>query len=404
MKLQSAPMLSFQGNIIDGHSHIGKKEEWAKEDTSFQPENIYKVAGDSFSITVGGKKQTDEIECCLVSNLGCFHKKEDGNFAQDEISGNQEVLEQCKQNPKLKAELACQVGVGDATNIEKLLQESASDVFALKFHPRALEKAADDVSYEPYLKLAEKYKKPCVFHSDRIGTYADPYKIYETAKKTPNVPVVLYHMSMADGHLSDMPPDQLKAKGLEGVQGWVWDHREKWNQDGIDVVKKAVRENKDANLYLEVSWTKPETIVKAIKEVGADRVIFGTDSPFAENNKTYAQRVEEVKNAIINDKEIQNHDDVIDKVFFENSNKLFFDGKLKQSVGGVFKEIKPKEPEGLSPRSGSNLNIVSSPTTPSKPPAKNNKKAWIIASGVALALGGMVLWLQNIKPESPQKS
>jgi predicted TIM-barrel fold metal-dependent hydrolase len=372
MRLQQTPKITFKGNIIDSHSHLG---EWYN-DKNFQPSNLTDFAKDSFEITVNGKKQTDEIECILVSNLSCLLKKQDGKFLKNETDGNKELLEQCKQNPKLKAEIVCQPGVGKAENIDTLLKENEKDIYALKFHPQESNLPANDAAYEPYMKIAQKYKKPCVFHSDRIDTPSSPYKIYELAKKTPNVPVVLYHMSMASGgKLSELPQSELKAKGLEGVDDYVWNHREKWNRDGISVVKESIAK-KDANLFLEVSWTKPETIIEAIKEVGADKVLFGTDAPLGEmgNAKDYRGRIVEVKNAI--KQNFDNADEIINKVFFENSNKLFFNSKLKMEVNG--QEIKP-------------------PPSPPKPKGKFLP----IISGV-IALGGIGAFLFSQKKSKSQ--
>jgi predicted TIM-barrel fold metal-dependent hydrolase len=351
MLIKSINTTSFKGTIIDSHAHLGT---WKKD--NFQPASLNNIAQDTFEIAINGKTQTDEIECFLISNLSCFDKK-NGQFVQDEITGNKELLEICKNNPKFKAELACEPNHGNAENIENLLKDRGNEVYALKFHPQESNLAADDAKYEKYMQLAQKYKKPCVFHSDRIDTHSSPYKIYELAKKTPNVPVVLYHMSMASGDVvKDLPVDQIQAKGLEQVaatvysggedyKNYVWEYRDRWNQDGIDVVKKAI-DNKDANLYLEISWTKPETVVNAIKKVGEDRVLFGTDAPFDDRGK-YIQYVTDVKTAIkqeFGDKA----DGIINKVFFQNSNNLFFDGKLHMSVGKAGKAASSSIKESTS--------------------------------------------------------
>lgn len=368
--------ISFKGNIIDSHAHLG---EWY-EGKNYQPKSLNSLAKDTFEVTIDGKKQTDEIDCFLVSNLSCMYEKEQGKFVKDEVTGNKELLEISKSNPKIKVELVCEPRNGNAQNIQVLLQEHDKEVVALKFHPQCSKLDANDIKYEPYMQLAKQYKKPCVFHSDRIDTNASPEKIYELAKKTPDVPVVLYHMSMASGGaVKDLPSEQIKAKNLEMVanttytgsedyKNYVFEYREKWNQDGIDVVKKSIK-NKDANLFLEVSWTKPETIVKAIKEVGEDKVLFGTDSPFDEKKEKYIQYVSDIKTAI--KKEFgDKSDNIINKVFFENSNKLFFGGKLKMSVGQV-KEV--------------TSSITSDKKTQEPPKAKG--KLLPIALGVIAILG-----------------
>lgn len=338
MKINHANNLSFKGNIIDSHGHLGF---WSPDRHHCSPEEVMRVIGDSFELNVNGNPQTDEVECVLVSNLECLDTQSPNR--KGEIEGNLALLEQCRKNPKLKAEAVCLPDVGNAENIDRLLTEHGEEFHALKFHPQCSGIDANSPLYEPYMKVAENHKKTCVFHSDNLYTFSSPRKIYELAKKTPNVPVVLYHMSMTPwGKITERPLEDQKAKGLEGVDDCVWNYRERWNRDGITVAKEALDKG-DANLYLECSWTKPETVVEAIKTVGADRVLFGTDIPLDPNQpgnrEWYKNNIREIQAAIRNDKDIPNPNEVISKVFFENSNKLFFDGKLKKSIGQTATEF-----------------------------------------------------------------
>lgn len=381
--------VSFKAKIIDSHAHIGKFQ--GGQNTS--AEQLNELAKDTFEVSVNGVKQTDEIEYFLVSNLECMYEHEKGKFLKDEITGNKELLEKCEQNPKLKAELVCEPKNGNAKNIDQLLQEYNDKVFALKFHPQCSSLDANHPSYEPYMQIAKKHNKPCVFHSDRIDTFASPLKIYELAKKTPEVPVVLYHMSMASGvdkiaTISHLSQEELNEKGLNEVgkiNGFQWQNRERWNQDGIDVVKESLAK-KDANLYLETSWTKPETVVKAIKEVGEDRVLFGTDAPLGDTVKkeSYAKTVSEVKTAI--KKEFgEKADGIINKVFFENAQKVFIKGRGQISEN--------------------NKNSVSKPEQTS-PKSKNKYLPFIIAGGAVLAgiIGFLIYKSQKNKNISSDKS
>lgn len=374
MKLQLAPSLTFKGNIIDSHAHLG---EW-HGDNNYQSNSLNGIAQDTFETTINGQKQTNEIECFLVSNLSCMYQKQDGKFVKDEIEGNKDLLKIAEQNPKIKVELACEPTAGSAEKIEAMLKEHSPNVYALKFHPMCSNLSADDPRYEPYMKVAQRFQKPCVFHSDRIDTNASPRKIYELAKKTPDVPVVLYHMSMASPArniepISHLSQEELTAQGLDDVgkiNGFQWNNRERWNQDGIDVVKESIAK-KDADLYLETSWTKPETVVKAIKEVGEDRVLFGTDAPF-DGKEKYIQYVTDVKTAIKNEFG-EKSEAIINKVFFENANKLFFNGKLQMRIG----EQIPTQPK-----------IENSPSLQSSSVKPTKSKILPIVLGL-LALGGL---------------
>ena len=115
----------------------------------------------------------------------------------DELGGNLKLLKKCLNNDKLIPFVVCQPGHGAAENIELLLTRYPDLIKGLKFHPACLDLPANDVKYIPYMKLAEKYNKPCLFHSEvitdknnnfiRTGV-SDPEYIYETARQFPNVP------------------------------------------------------------------------------------------------------------------------------------------------------------------------------------------------------------------------
>ena len=179
---------------------------------------------------------------------------------------------------------------------------------------------------EELMKIAQKHNVPCVFHTENGN--ADPKKIYDLAKRTPDVPVVLYHMNIVpSGKVGDRPEEEIQSKNLQNDRDkWCWDVREAWNREGIDIVEQSIK-NKDANLYLEVSWTKPETLVEAIKRIGADRVIWGTDAPIGDNGENsnrekYIDKVNSFKYAI-REAFPENAEEIEDKVFYKNAERLF---------------------------------------------------------------------------------
>ena len=320
---------SFTGNqhIIDSHVHLGK---W-KNDYYF-PDRLIQYTGE----TPNGQN----VEKFFASTLDCL-VKENGKYIKNEIDGNLDLVNNIKRYSAqnyVKPILACQPDVGSAINIEKLITCNEK-FYGLKFHPIDAKLNADSKLYEPYMKLANKYNLATVFHSGPVGTEASPQRIYNLAKRFPKVPVVLYHMSLAPGgQVEDLPLEEISKRGLENARGKnIWEVRESWNQDGINAVKEALSK-KDANLYLETSWTKPETVVQAIKEVGADRVLFGTDAPIGDmgefaTKERYYDNVNKVKNAIRNEFK-EKADEIIEKVFYKNADRLF---KSQTSP------IKPKE-------------------------------------------------------------
>ena len=313
------PQISFKGyHVIDGHAHLGQHHN-----KNYSAESL-------LSLTKSYNPhdwKSDDVSYFVVSNIEGLSKTK-GNYVLDEIQCNQKLLSDIRKSnlPDKFIPLAvCQVDLGSAKNIENLLQ-TGNKFNGLKFHPMSIAIDADDKRYEPYMNVAKKYNLPCVFHTE--NGYAAPQKIYNLAKKFPTVPIVLYHMNIVPaGKVGERPKEEIENKKLENDKDkWCWDVREKWNEEGINVVEQALK-NKDANLYLETSWTKPETVVEAIKRVGADRVIWGTDAPigdYGENStrERYIDNINLVKNAL--KKEFgENAKDIENKIFYENAEKLF---------------------------------------------------------------------------------
>lgn len=309
--VKSRKKIAFEGRIIDSHTHVGDFYDgiWKKQ-VKFTPENLNNQA-QMFN--------GDTVEKMLVSNLSCMSSPSGQPGAKpflNEKEGNLAILNASKQDGRLVPLAVCQPGKGSAETIEKLIKEN-KEFKGLKFHPELLGLEANDKLYEPYMKVAQENKLPCLFHS--APGKSDPKLIYQLAQKYPEVPVVLGHMNLATGNLSA-------------------EQKIKINAEAIDIVKESIK-NKNANLFLEVSWAHPSAIIKAIQEVGPERVLFGTDAPFEDFNAklqksiSYPERIESVKNAI-KENFGKKSEDIIDKVFFNNSNKLFSLGLVNEATRG----------------------------------------------------------------------
>ena len=240
---------------------------------------------------------------------------------KDEIKGNLLLLKAAIKNKKFIPFVVCQPGHGSAENIELLLKQYPDIIKGLKFHPACLGLAANDVRYVQYMQIAEKYNKPCLFHSevqaDKTGNIirngvSDPDFIYETARQFPNVPVILGHM------------------GLGG---------DKAHKVGINTLLKSI-ENNDAKLYADLAWVdwdnpaKPN-IVDVIDQLQhtskgdmTERLLFGTDAPLGvfgekaiKQQGAYDANIKNIKNAI---KENFGDDanKIISRIFYRNSKKL----------------------------------------------------------------------------------
>ena len=239
----------------------------------------------------------------------------------DELGGNLKLLKKCLNNDKLIPFVVCQPGHGAAENIELLLTRYPDLIKGLKFHPACLDLPANDVKYIPYMKLAEKYNKPCLFHSEvitdknnnfiRTGV-SDPEYIYETARQFPNVPVILGHM------------------GLGG---------DKAHEAGIETLINSI-ERGDAKLYADLAWvdwdkpTKPhivevvDKLLHSSKGDKTERLLFGTDAPLGvfgekalKQKDSYDMNIKNIKQAI-KDNFGNDANKLISRIFYRNSKKL----------------------------------------------------------------------------------
>ena len=304
---------NFKGKIIDAHGHIGK---WNYD--TFSAENLSEFLDRKYN---NGKDTVDKV---VLSNLDCVLAP-DGKPYKGEIEGNLSLINECLKNNRLIPLVVCQPGAGCPTNIELLLNAYPDVIKGLKFHPACLNLAANDEKYVPYMELAEKYNKPCLFHSEvkldengipiRDGV-SDPERIYEIARRFPKVPVILGHM------------------GLGGSEA---------HEIGIRTLLESI-ENGDANLYADLAWVdwddpKRPHVVEAVEKLlntskgdKTERLLFGTDAPLGvfgeaalKQDDAYENNIKLIKQAI-REKYGEDANKLISRIFYRNSKKLFNPG------------------------------------------------------------------------------
>ncbi len=240
--------------IIDVHTHIG----------SFRGYEIgekYLLEGMTrYGIRFG-----------LVSNLdGANLPKLTQNL--DEIKANEATSNFVrKHRNRFRGLLWARPNDGAASNLEKFLQHERELFAGIKFHPEFNQFPANDKRLDEYLRLCEKYKLVAVFHSGSKGSYSDPEKIYETARRHPNVPFVLYHMSFFGPH----------------------DHAIR--------IAAIAQNRRDASIYLETAQARENDVLNAVEKLGSDRVLFGTDATyFGANHYERSQKLLETLRARLN--------------------------------------------------------------------------------------------------------
>ncbi len=224
--------------VIDAHAHIG----------SFR-------GFDLSTPTLLNNVNSYGIELALISNIdGSQLPGTTGDL--NENTTNEVTAKVVREHPKLfRGLLWARPEDGKASHLESFLNSNTDSngrqVFVgMKFHPMFNHIAADDPRMDPYLELCKEHKIPAVFHSGEVGSDSDPQRIYNLAKRHPNVPIVLYHM------------------------GFGTDHKL-----AIEVALEA-KKNRNALLYLETAQVDPDSALNAVKLVGSDFVLFGTDATY----------------------------------------------------------------------------------------------------------------------------
>ena len=308
--VNSSTDFNFKGKIIDAHVHCG---QWNFD--KFPCEDVIKFFSRKFN---NGKDYVDRV---IISNLDCIKTGKNNKPLKDEISGNLLLLNAAIKDKKFVPFVVCQPGHGSAENIEILLKEYPQLIKGLKFHPACLNLAANDIRYMPYMQLAEKYNKPCLFHSEVLfdetghilkNSVSDPELIYETAQRFPKVPVILGHM------------------GLGG---------DKAHEAGINTLIKSI-DNNDAKLYADLAWVdwdnpaKPH-IIDVIDKLQhsskgdmTERLLFGTDAPLGvfgekalKQQGAYDANIRNIKSAI-RENFGEDANRLISRIFYRNSKKL----------------------------------------------------------------------------------
>ena len=127
--------------------------------------------------------------------------------------------------------------------LETLIKENLDVVCGIKVHPFHSKIAFDDERVQAYIKLAQKYHLPVCTHTADCEE-ASVRKVYEMAKKYPDVDFVMVHMGLGTD-----------------------------NKEAVELIGKL------PNLYGDTTWVPVETTLEVIKRYGSKKLMFGSDMP-----------------------------------------------------------------------------------------------------------------------------
>lgn len=137
---------------------------------------------------------------------------------------------------------------------EELLKENLDIVYGIKVHPFHSKIAFDSERVEPYIKLAQKYHLPVVSHTADCDE-ASPLRVYNMAKKYPDIDFVMVHMGLGTD-----------------------------NQEAISLLGKL------PNLYGDTTWVPLSSTLQIVEKYGSKKLFFGSDSPI-DGLHTYARNM-----------------------------------------------------------------------------------------------------------------
>jgi len=202
--------------IVDMHCHIGKRPH-----VSQSVEELIK------------KMDAAGIDKCVV-------------YPQTRTVQNDYVAESAKKYPHRIIGLAMVNPWHQDKALDAIKRGVDKGLRGIKLHPYVDAFPLDDhLLVDPIFKLCEKMKIPIVCHGTGDNPYSMPLQFEEMARTFPGITLIMNH------------------SGIE------------WAKD--QAVRVAKRND---NIMLETSCAITSHVSRCVEEVGANRVLMGTDNPF----------------------------------------------------------------------------------------------------------------------------
>jgi predicted TIM-barrel fold metal-dependent hydrolase len=215
--------------MIDNHIHIGKSEKLAGRHLTF--DSCYDLIK-NYGVEGAG----------VMSNLS--------NLINDSVLNEEFMSEYRKAKHKEFFYPMIVIDPGDFKTFEQI-SEYKDEIIGLKYHPSISEIPLKDEKLKVFLEEAKRYNLPLLVHCGRHWRSHVKYVI-ERAKEFPSLTFIAAHMG---GGATDLVADALTRLNASGVE----------------------------NVYLDTSAMKlPWLIEEGVRLVGADRILFGSDEPYAD--------------------------------------------------------------------------------------------------------------------------
>jgi len=214
--------------IIDSHVHIGKTE---KTKRSFTLETYYDLM-----------KRNVIDKSIVMPNLS--------NIINTSILNEQLINEYLSSDLKEKFGVLIVIDPRDRTTLKQI--DMYGDIICgLKYHPSISETILDSPEMNDFLVCAAELGFPILIHCGRHWR-SDVKYLVKTAKKFKTINFIAAHLA---GNATDIIEKSIDILAVEKLN----------------------------NIYLDTSAGKlPWLIEKAINNIGIDKIIFGSDEPYAD--------------------------------------------------------------------------------------------------------------------------
>ena len=213
--------------VIDGHTHF------AGQGKGFQPNTV-----EEFTTIMDRNGIDAVVTCAPYSSIGKDRTYDEANefLAKSTEEAGGRIIPFMRVNPHLQE------------NALSSIKKGAKQGFrGIKFHPRneAFAINSEELAF-PIAELALKLGMPILIHTGEPDTYgyAQPALVGDLADSFPDLTLVVGHMG------------------------------KRLCEDAICVARWF------DNIILETSFRSHRDIARAVRRVGADRVIYGSDTPF----------------------------------------------------------------------------------------------------------------------------
>ena len=255
---------------IDVHAHIGRLVNG--EDMSLEKQ----LRGmDAYG-----------VDYALISHIECGERLlEDNPLADRQQMKNLAAIEAAAEHPRRLGVLlwCCPDDPGYSADFERLYRDNRKLIKGLKVHPDMSRTDANDKRLWPYYEMAARWRLPVLVHT-RENRHSKVSYVVEMARRFPNVPFILGHMSLSDD----------KEESLQALETYE-------------------------NMYGDTAWVYSTVLAEAEKRGVIHKILFGTDSPI-KGWDTYGDP--EFYQAYDHLDEILTQESCL-RVFFQNAVQLF---------------------------------------------------------------------------------